>query len=60
MTDPNLVQRQVDAVKAVTDWLTELANFRGIDPVRSEGVKRIVRLIELALEKPDDIIKQYR
>lgn len=58
--DVSRAQRQVDAVKAVTVWLMEVTRSPELDPVRREGVHRIVRLINLALDDPDATLEHYR
>jgi len=53
-------ERQVDAVKAVTRWLTEVTRSPELDPVRREGVRRFVRMVDTALEEPDATLEYYR
>jgi hypothetical protein len=55
----SLPERQVRAVKAVATWMTEVTRSPELDPVRREGVRRIVHMINLALDDPDGALEHY-
>lgn len=52
-------ERQVEAVKAVTAWLTEVTRSPELDPVRREGTIRVVHMVNLAIEDPDATLAHY-
>lgn len=53
-------QRQVEAVRKVCGWLTEVIRSPELDPVRREGTRRIVHMVNLAIEDPDATLEHYR
>jgi hypothetical protein len=55
-----LADRQVAAVKAVTGWLMEVTRSPELDPVRRDGTRRIVHMVNLALDDPDATLEYYR
>jgi hypothetical protein len=52
--------RQVAAVKAVTGWLMEVTRSPEPDPVRRDGTRRIVHMVNLALDDPDATLEYYQ
>lgn len=49
-SDEQTAQRQVEAVKFVLAWLTEMTEDPFVKPDRRKAVRSAIRLIEMALE----------